>query len=259
MAKPSSDFHIRDCKKKYLRHSKMVPKGGVIITGYGKGGIAEQIRKVLEAQGRKVYPLSAVDMDLRSPGSMFAAMGNISFRHQKISALVNCGGDMDLQWFENYLPSRMEELIRVNLLGPMYLSKKFIQKTIDLPWPKHVVHIGSMAARTPLNGSAPYCIAKAGLEMMCRCMAWELAPKNFNVLCVHPSGIEETPMGQKTISKIQEFRGVSRKEAKDYWRTGMIRDRLLSKMEVARVVELFLSGKCDYLSGSAVCLTGGSR
>ena len=46
-----------------------------------------------------------------------------------------------------------------------------------------------MASR-PVNGLAPYSIAKAGIEMMTKSLALELAPKNIRVLCIAPATIQ---------------------------------------------------------------------
>jgi 3-oxoacyl-[acyl-carrier protein] reductase len=53
-----------------------------------------------------------------------------------------------------------------------------------------IINFSSILASRPVNGLAPYSIAKAGVEMMTKSLALELAPKGIRVLCISPATIQ---------------------------------------------------------------------
>mmetsp|Transcript_13995 Transcript_13995/g.39597 ORF Transcript_13995/g.39597 Transcript_13995/m.39597 type:complete len:147 (-) Transcript_13995:312-752(-) len=52
-----------------------------------------------------------------------------------------------------------------------------------------VVNISGVAAHRPFTSMLPYCCAKAGVEMLSKCCALELASKGIRVNCVAPGTI----------------------------------------------------------------------
>jgi NAD(P)-dependent dehydrogenase (short-subunit alcohol dehydrogenase family) len=176
-----------------------------------------------------------------------------------LSTIVLCNGYTHLDWIEDQPDKEIIESVFVNLSVSMLAAKHFVQNTISNPWPKYIVFIGSMAYRSVLNGSAPYCAAKAGLAHFARCIAYELAPKNYNVFCVHPSNTEGTPMTEKTIQELQRYRDLTREQAEQYWGHGLPRLNWLQSYDIGEIVSFLVSGKADYMSGGNIDLTGGQR
>jgi ketoreductase len=116
-----------------------------------------------------------------------------------------------------------------------------------------------MAYKAVLNGSSPYCAAKAGLAHFARCLAWELAPKAFDVFCVHPSNTKGTPMTEETIKGLMRYRGLDRKEAEAYWGAVLPKWQWLLPENIADLVSFLVSGKAEYLSGANLDMAGGQR
>ena len=116
-----------------------------------------------------------------------------------------------------------------------------------------------MAYNHPLNGSAVYCASKAGLAMLMKCLAWELAPKGYDVYTIHPSNVEDTPMSDDTIDGLRRYRNMTLPEAEAYWGDSPIRDEILTKWEIADLVRTLLSPNTGYLSGAQLELSGGQR
>ncbi len=258
MAKASSDAYVARALEVYgnLPNARAEDQL-VMVTGVGDHNLGSAIVACMRSRGVRVEGFAHKELDIRDQVQIDAVLAHGAGREW--TALINCAGDMDLSWFQDFRMERVGEIVGTNLLGAYRLSASFVRATMCVPWRKHIVHIGSMAARKPLNGSAPYCMSKAGLEMMVRCLAFELAPFGYDALCVHPSMIEGTPMTSKTIAKVAELRGLSPEDAEEYARTGMLRGRWLLPAEIAEQVLLFVLGKCNYLSGSAICLDGGNR
>lgn len=179
---------------------------------------------------------------------------------EDLSALVMCHGSNVMGWFEDVQLDSVRYVMDVNLFGSYRMAYKFVRATIDLPYRKKIVMMGSMAHTKVLNASAAYCASKAGLSMLARCMAFELAPKGYDVFIVHPSNVDGTPMAADTIRGIAQYRGVSREEAEDYWANSYLRGRSLTTDEIASLV-LDLVERPDrvFLAGTDIELNGGAR
>jgi 2,3-dihydro-2,3-dihydroxybenzoate dehydrogenase len=177
---------------------------------------------------------------------------------QGFTTLIMCHGYTYMDWLENVPDEETKHIIDVNLYGSIRMIKQFVNTTIDAPYRKKIISIGSMAYNKVLNGSAAYCASKAGLNMFIRCAAWELAPKGYDVYIIHPSNVADAPMSYDTIKHLMRYRKLDQNEALSYWSSNAIRP-MLSKEEIASHVEYIIYGDTSYLSGCPIELGGGSR
>jgi NAD(P)-dependent dehydrogenase (short-subunit alcohol dehydrogenase family) len=173
--------------------------------------------------------------------------------------LILCHGALHVDWLENAPMEKVKEVVDVNLTGTINMIQQFVRSTIEAPHKKKIISIGSMAYRNVLNGSAAYCASKAGLAHYIRCAAWELAPKGYDVYCVHPSNTEGAPMSEDTIQGIMRYRNLDRKSAEAYWGAVLPREKWLQPNDIADVVKFLVEGNSAYMSGSQIDLGGGQR
>jgi NAD(P)-dependent dehydrogenase (short-subunit alcohol dehydrogenase family) len=88
------------------------------------------------------------------------------------------------------------QVVATNLEAPLFLTQALIPNLKqcaaggDLP---RVLHVSSGAAVNAYEGWGPYCITKAGLNMMYRCLSAELSQHGILVGSVRP-GVVDTPM-----------------------------------------------------------------
>jgi NAD(P)-dependent dehydrogenase (short-subunit alcohol dehydrogenase family) len=179
-----------------------------------------------------------------------------------VDTLIICAAETHLDWIEDYPYGAMVEVIHNTLLCPMVATQQFVRTTLNTPWVKHIVYIGSMAYNKVLNASAPYCAAKAGLAHFARCMAWELGPKGYRVFTVHPGNVLDTPMSMHTIGDISRYRTLSIEEAEQYWASAEPPMGFLTRYEIAVIVSDLVSDSNEswrHVSGSQIELAGGSR
>ena len=87
----------------------------------------------------------------------------------------------------------LAESLAVNLVAPLALANLFCRAFSNGAVPSLVINVSSGAAQSPLGGSGPYSIAKAGLEMLTRQIAAEQKAPAFRAISVRP-GIIDTGM-----------------------------------------------------------------
>lgn len=221
-----------------------------IVTGaLRKGSIGEGIVKMLE---ENKHTAVATTLDVRD-------MHGIPTLLKDFNMLVCCHGVTHLDWFENFPLFKARTILDVNLYGTINVVQSFVQLTLPTNERKRIVLIGSMGYRSVLNGSAVYCASKAGLAMFGRCLAWELAPKGFDVFIIHPSNVADAPMSNDTINDLMRYRNLSKEEATNYWNDSPIRGQILNVKDIAGLVKFLCSQEAAYLSGAQLELAGGQR
>jgi benzil reductase ((S)-benzoin forming) len=85
------------------------------------------------------------------------------------------------------------EALAVNLVAPLALVNLFCRAFAGGSGQYLAINISSGAAQSPLGGSGPYSIAKAGLEMLTRQIAADQKAPDFRAISVRP-GIIDTGM-----------------------------------------------------------------
>jgi glucose 1-dehydrogenase len=80
--------------------------------------------------------------------------------------------------------------LNVNLTGAFHMARTGTARLLHHQRPGRIVFTGSWAAHAPHPLITAYCVAKAGLRMLCKCMALELAPHGILVNEVAPGYVD---------------------------------------------------------------------
>lgn len=107
-----------------------------------------------------------------------------------------------------------------------------------------VVNVTSVHEHQPRPGYAAYCTAKAGLGMLTKVMARELAPLGIRAVAVAPGAIETPIQGDRTPQEQKEQRA------------GIPAGRLGTVGEVAALVAYLVSPSAAYISGTTIVIDG---
>ena len=87
-------------------------------------------------------------------------------------------------------PEAWRRELRINLDGAFHLAQAGALRLLARRKPGRIVFVGSWAADRPHPQIVAYSTAKAGLRMLCRCMALELAPHGVLVNEVAPGYVD---------------------------------------------------------------------
>jgi NAD(P)-dependent dehydrogenase (short-subunit alcohol dehydrogenase family) len=138
--------------------------------------------------------------------------------------------------------------IGVNLNGAFHLAQAATARLLYHKRSGRVVFIGSWAAHSVHTHIPAYCVSKAGMRMLCKCLALELAPHNILVNEVAP-GYVDAGLSGRTFEKSPQIR----KEAEEKVPV----KRLITAAEVAQQVLHLCHPSNQHMTGSTILMDGG--
>jgi 2-hydroxycyclohexanecarboxyl-CoA dehydrogenase len=236
----------------------------VIVTG-GASGIGRATALLLAREGARVFigdvdekggratvaqaageglAIEYLPLDLTQIGTIVDFAGAVHRRVERVDGLVNGAGWDRIQPFLENPPEMWDQLIAINLLGAVRLSRAVLSPMVAAQQGK-IVNISSDAGRVGSTGETVYAAAKGGLIAFTKSLAREVARYHINVNCVCP-GPTDTPLFQGQPERMREaltraipFRRIAQPE------------------EVAEAVMFFLSRRSDYITGQVLSVSGG--
>jgi glucose 1-dehydrogenase len=167
----------------------------------------------------------------------------------RIDVLVNNAGiQEDLPLTEINL-EEWYKIIGVDLTGPFICSREAVKHMKMQKNPKGgcIINISSVHQTIPKPHFLPYATSKAGIEMMTKTMALELAKDNIRANIVAPGAIY-TDMNIELRKNKAELQNVLKR---------IPMGRVASVEEVANVVEFLASDKASYVTGASYFVDGG--
>jgi len=138
--------------------------------------------------------------------------------------------------------------IQVNLNGAFYMAQMATARMLHHKQPGRVVFVGSWAAYTPHTHIPAYCVSKAGMRMLCKCMALELAPHNILVNEIAP-GYVEAGLSARVWEKDPEL-------SKEALRKVPVHKLISPEAVAAQVIQLCHPNN-EHMTGSTLLMDGG--
>ncbi len=149
---------------------------------------AEAVAATLREKGGNAR---AYALDVQASESVKAMAEQVLADFGRVDILVNNAG----VWLPSLLSETSEEqwlrMIDINLNGTFRVTRAFLPSMLKNGYGR-IIQLGSIAGEVGLPCYAGYSAAKAGVIMLTKVMAMELAKKNITVNCVSPGMIGES-------------------------------------------------------------------
>jgi NAD(P)-dependent dehydrogenase (short-subunit alcohol dehydrogenase family) len=140
-----------------------------------------------------------------------------------------------------------EKVLAVNLTGVMLTNRAVAKLMVEKGWPGSIVNIASGAAKIPIVGAADYCVSKAGVWMLTKVLALELAAHKIRVNAIGP-GFIETPMTASMRADEDRLRALV---------SGTPLGRLGQPEDIANAALFLASDEASFFTGEIIFPDGG--
>ena len=163
-----------------------------------------------------------------------------------INILVNNAGICEVCPFEKLTEEQWDRMLAINLKGAFFCCQAVV-KAMKKTESGKIINIASIAGKTGgVLAGIHYSVSKAGLIMLTRCLARELAPFNINVNAVAPT-LSNTKM-KDLFSDLQIQQIIN----------AIPLGRMTFPEDIANAVLFLASDEASFITGETINVNGGS-
>lgn len=153
----------------------------LLLTGRDESALASLRSRLLDSG----VPTHVCAADLASHAGRQSIVGWIRANGWPLSMLINNAGLNDFIGFERQSPERIEQVIQLNLLAPMLLTRQLLPLLLEQD-EALVLNVGSTLGSLGYPGYVTYCASKFGLRGFSEALGRELAGSGVRVAYVSP-------------------------------------------------------------------------
>jgi len=235
-----------------------------VVTGAGSG-IGREIAEVFVAEGARVAVLDRsreagesvvaalgsaaalfVELDVRDPAAVDAAMRHVASETGRIDILVNCAGVREIRDVFELSTEEWDHVIAINLSGTFYCCQAAARLMRD-GGGGSIVNLSSVAGLTGVAHRAAYSAAKHGIIGLTRSLAPDLAQAGIRVNAICP-GLIRTPMTEQYFEDDTFERALA---------LTVPLQRHGTTSDVAQAALYLVSDMASYVTGVALPVDGG--
>ena len=198
----------------------------------------------VEAMGRRVLPLQ---MDMRNLLQIRAAIDRAAAHFGRVDILINNAGVAPENPAEDVREEDFDLTLAVNLKGTFFASQLVGRLMIEQGGGR-IINMSSQAGFAALPTESVYCMTKAAISHLTKCLAVEWGKHNITVIAVAPTFIQ-TPGTESALANA-EFRA-------DVVERIAALHRIGEPMEVAGAVVFLASQAASLITGETILIDGG--
>ena len=255
--------------------SKFSLKGKVaIVTGGGRGigkAIAQGFAKAgarVAITSRKMNDLEATAAEIKAFGGeafpVQAHLGKMEEINRMVSAVMDRFGRIDIlvnnagtaPALANVLDSDerlWETIINLNMKG-LFFTSQAVARIMKKQGGGKIINIASVDGFKPEPGVSIYSISKAGVRMVTKAFAMELAPFNIQVNTIAPGPINTKMLNSHWANLPPE----EAKKQKDTMAEMTAMGRIGEPEEIAGAAVYLASAASSYTTGAEIVIDGGT-
>lgn len=198
----------------------------------------------IERLGRKALPLQ---MDMSELDQISSAIEQAAAHFGHLDILVNNAGIAPDNLAENVTEKDFDATLAINLKGTFFASQAVGRIMIRQKYGR-IINMSSQAGFAALPTESIYCMTKAGIAHLTKCLAVEWGKYNITVNAVAPTFIH-TPGTEEYLSAPQNRADTIERIAALH--------RIGEPMEVASAVVFLASDAASLITGHTMLIDGG--
>ncbi len=228
-------------------------KGARVAVGDINADNAEAVAQGIRQAGGEAM---AVTVDVTQREQIEQGVDTVRQAYGPIGILVNNAGiahrstlimDADAEIWQRILTT--------NLKSVLMCSQAVVPHMMERGGGR-IVNTASTASKVPRLDIGPYCVSKAGVLHLTRCLAMELAEHHITVNAIGPGSV---------VTNLRENSGVAAGEARrdeqlngnmEMFRIGIPLGRLGQPIDQAHAVVFLASDEAEYISGQCIFVDG---
>ncbi len=210
-----------------------------VITCYAKN--EESAKELKEEFG----DIDVIKADVSKESDVIKLYEFIEKKYGKLDYLINNAGISIDGYIEDYSIESYRKVIDVNLIGKEICIKHGINLLKKSLTPR-VINIASRLGTSAMEESVAYCTSEAGILMLTKVAALELAKYNIKVNAISPS-LTLTPLSIQFYSEAEIENTAKKNPSK----------RLGDTKDVATAAMFLLSDDASYINGENINVNGG--
>jgi NAD(P)-dependent dehydrogenase (short-subunit alcohol dehydrogenase family) len=218
--------------------------GSDVALGLRDINTANDLVSEIQSMGRKALPLQ---MDVTRMDQISRAVQDAANHFGRLDILVNNAGVAPENFAENYREEDFDLTLAVNLKGTFFCSQAAGRLMIRQKSGR-IINLGSQAGFAALPGESVYCMTKAAISHLTKCLAIEWGKHNITVNAVAPTFIS-TP-GTDAALADPAFRADVLERIAGLHRIGV-------PMDVAGAVVFLASPAASLITGHTLLIDGG--
>ena len=218
--------------------------GADVALGLRDAATGDELVREVERLGRRAL---ALQMDVSDPGQLRAAIDTAAERLGRLDLLVNNAGIAPRNPAEEVTEADFDATLAVNLKGTFFACQAAGRHMIA-QGSGRIVNIGSQAGAVALPGESVYCMTKAAIAHLTKCLAVEWGRHGINVNAVAPTFVR-TPGTESALSD-PAFRADVEERIAALHRIG-------EPVEVAGAVVFLASPAASLITGETLLIDGG--
>ena len=218
--------------------------GADVVLGLRDVGTGGDLVREIEAMGRRALP---VQMDVTHLDQIARGVEQAVARFGRLDILVNNAGVAPENPAENVNEKDFDLTLAVNLKGTFFASQAAGRAMIRQRFGR-IINVGSQAGFAALPGESVYCMTKAGISHLTRCLAVEWGKHNITVNAIAPTFIE-TPGTASTLADPALRADITERIAALH--------RVGQPMDVAGAVIFLASPAASLITGDTILIDGG--
>jgi len=203
-----------------------------------------ELAQEIAALGRRVLPLQ---MDVTRRDEIFLAVDDAVAHFGKLDVLVNNVGVAPENLAENVSEEDFDHTIAVNLKGT-FLASQAAGRVMIRQKRGRIINMSSQAGFAALPGESVYCMTKAAISHLTKCLAVEWGKHNLTVNAVAPTFIRTPGTDDALANPVFRADVIERIAALH---------RIGEPVDVAGAVVFLASPAASLITGHTILIDGG--